>query len=133
MTGACDFDCVAPARVAIHCSRSGLMFLSFVATTIQLGLLLTQVVVMTVLSLLAALNTCDCAIRAASSTGRSAASSCNLTQGGRHELRRLCSLFMVSLQRLGCLCVITACRGEDRRSYAKLINRVLDKSLHLRS
>jgi hypothetical protein len=30
------------------------------------------------------------------------------------------------------LCIVPTCRCGDRRSYAKTINRILDKSLHLR-
>ena len=49
------------------------MVLSFVATNIQLGLLLHAGVVMTALKLSAKLSTCDRAMKAACSAGRSAA------------------------------------------------------------
>jgi hypothetical protein len=49
------------------------MVLSFVATTIQLGLLLHAGVVMTALKLSAKLSTCDRAMKAACSADRSAA------------------------------------------------------------
>src|SRR6266566_5140999 len=49
------------------------MVLSFVATNIQLGLLLHAAVVMTALKLSAALSTCDRAMKAACSADRSAA------------------------------------------------------------
>jgi hypothetical protein len=51
------------ARAASQRSRSGLLVLSFVATSIQLGLLLHAAVVMTALKLSAALNTCDRRVR----------------------------------------------------------------------
>jgi len=49
------------------------MVLSFVATNIQLGLLLHAGVVITALKFSAALSTCDRAMKAACSAGRSAA------------------------------------------------------------
>jgi hypothetical protein len=63
----------------------------FAATSIQLGLLLDPGVVMTALKLLAALNTCDRAIKAATSTGRSV-TKYKVVQfypwRGHHEIRR---------------------------------------------
>jgi hypothetical protein len=61
------------ARLAYHRSRSGLIVLSFVATNIQLGLLLHAALVMTALKLSAAFSTCDRAIKAACSVDKSAA------------------------------------------------------------
>jgi hypothetical protein len=78
MTGAYDFDCVAPGSCGIHCSRSGWIVLSFVATVLQLGFLLHKGIVMTALKLSAKVNTCDCAIKAASSIDRSGKGSCKL-------------------------------------------------------
>src|ERR1700747_2902878 len=61
------------ARLAYHRSRSGLIVLSAPATTIQLGFSLHAGVVITALKLSAALSTCDCDMKAACSTERSAA------------------------------------------------------------
>src|SRR5713101_6257191 len=61
------------ARVAYQRSRSGLMVLSFAATSIQLGLLLHAAVVMTALKLSAKLSTCERAMKAACSADRWAA------------------------------------------------------------
>src|SRR5271156_2051417 len=51
---------------------------------------------------------------------------------GRHESHRSMYLFTAGLKNQGYLCVITTCQCGDRRNYAKTINRMLDKSLHLR-
>jgi|SRR5271170_4809913 len=102
MTRACDFDCVAPGSCGIPLFEvriDGSIFCRCYDPTRFAPP--RRRVVMTALSLLAALNTSDRAIKAASSTGRSATKYklLHLTRGwAAMKFAGLCTLFMVSLQ-----------------------------------
>jgi hypothetical protein len=61
------------ALAAYHRSKSGLMILSFPATSIQLGLLLHAGVAITAWKLASAMSTWDRALKTACAGGRSAA------------------------------------------------------------
>ena len=73
MAGARDFDLVAVGSLGIPPFEVGVDGSVAPATNIQLGLLLHAAVVMTALKLSPKLNTCDRAMKAACSAGRSAA------------------------------------------------------------
>ena len=52
------------------------------------------------------------------------------------DFTRKCAIYLSSIYAIETaklhLCIVPTCRCGDRRSYAQTINRILDKSLHLR-